>query len=241
MGGGVGRSVVALAALWCAVVGSSRTIAADVQTVPIQALPPNARLAIWGDSITEVTLYPKIVEAYLLGCVGRTDVSFCVFGHSGETLGGPLSRASDFDAFHPTAASIFYGMNDTGYSPWTPEKGEAFDQTMRSVIDALKARKIEPRLIIGPTIVDDIYCRDDQKSYFRGAASNGLTAAQAQNIVLGHFRDIARADALANGCGYADVYDRMVNGYSRGQRAHDDRVRSAQGVWLRWRYRDDLG
>ena len=43
---------------------------AETDTIPLQELPPNSRLAIWGDSITELTYYPRYVEMYLLACAG---------------------------------------------------------------------------------------------------------------------------------------------------------------------------
>jgi outer membrane protein assembly factor BamB len=57
-------------------------------------LPPNSRMAIWGDSITELTLHPQFVEMYLLALAGRKDVKVCMFGHSGERVGGPSAGGS---------------------------------------------------------------------------------------------------------------------------------------------------
>ena len=51
-------------------------------------LPPNARVAIIGDSITEQKLYSKYMEAYLLACTGRKDIHVMQFGWSGETASG---------------------------------------------------------------------------------------------------------------------------------------------------------
>ena len=83
----------ALAIAWLA---SPVTAIGEMATIPVQYLPLDSRLAIWGDSITEVALYPRYVEMYLLACAGRKDIKVCTFGHSGETLGGLLSRQSDW-------------------------------------------------------------------------------------------------------------------------------------------------
>src|SRR5208282_4932718 len=135
-------------------------------TIPLKDLPQNSRLAIWGDSITEVTLYPRYIEMYLLACAGRKDIKVCTFGHSGETLGGLLSRQSDLEAFKPTIVSFNYGMNDTQYSPYTEEKGAAFDKTMHSVLAMLAAKDIKQRIVAGPDAADDNFSRDKPEDFF---------------------------------------------------------------------------
>ncbi len=45
-------------------------------------LPPNARVAIIGDSITEQKLYLRFIETYLVGCTGRNDIRCFQFGWS---------------------------------------------------------------------------------------------------------------------------------------------------------------
>ena len=177
-------------------------------------MPRNSRLAIWGDSITEVTLYPRYVEMYLLACAGRKDIKVCTFGHSGETLGGLLSRQSDLEAFQPTIVSFNYGMNDTQYSVYTAEKGANFDKTMRSVLAMLAAKGITHRIVAGPGAVDDNFSREKPEGFFRGADSNGLTAAQAQNVTLRHFHQIGRATALDTGSACADIHNRMLDSYT---------------------------
>jgi len=57
---------------------------AVADTKPSALLPPNARVAIIGDSITEQKLYSKFIETYLLACTGRTDIKCFQFGWGGE-------------------------------------------------------------------------------------------------------------------------------------------------------------
>jgi GDSL-like Lipase/Acylhydrolase family/Putative Ig domain len=192
---------------------SPAVLSAETDAIPLKKLPPDSRLAIWGDSITEVTLYPRYVEMYLLACAGRKDVKVCTFGHSGETLSGLLSRQSDLEAFKPTIVSFNYGMNDTQYSPYTKEKGAAFDKTMHSVLAMLAEKGITQRIVAGPDAVDDNFNRDKPEAFFRGAPMGGLTAAQAQNVTLRHFRDFGRAAAVETGSAFADVHCRMLASY----------------------------
>lgn len=188
-------------------------VSAETATIPLKELPQNSRLAIWGDSITEMTLYPRYVEMYLLACAGRKDIKVCTLGHSGETLSGMLSRQSDLEAFKPTIVSFNYGMNDTQYSPYTAEKGAAFEKTMRAVLSMLDAKGIKQRIVAGPGAADDNYLRDKPENFFRGANANGLTAAQAQNVTLRRFHEIGRAAAADTGSACADIHHRMFDSY----------------------------
>ena len=79
-------SATLLLGLGTACCGTGDGWSAEPATIPLPSLPQNSRLAIWGDSITELTLYPRFVEMYLLACAGRKDVKVCMFGHSGERM-----------------------------------------------------------------------------------------------------------------------------------------------------------
>ncbi len=189
-------------------------VSAQTATIPLKSLPPNSRVALWGDSITEVTLYPRYIEIYLLACAGRKDIRVCTFGHSGETLNGLISRQTDMEAFKPTVVSFLYGMNDTRYSPYTTEKGATFDKTMRAVLTMLTSKGIAQRIVAGPTAVSDGFKADN---FFQDADPMGLTAAQSQNVTLGHFRDIGRAAAIDTGSAFADLHNRMLDAYNRAK------------------------
>ena len=193
---------------------------AATASIPLHDLPPNSRYAIWGDSITEFTMYPKYIEIYLLACAGRKDIRVCTFGHSGEQAGGLLSRQSDLEAFHPTLVSFYWGMNDSQYSPYTDEKGAAFDKTTRASLALLAGNGITERIVVAPSFVDDTYSQDNPAAFFGKADPGGLTAAQGQNITLGHFRDFGRAAAVDTDSAFADVYNRMKDSYLPAEKAY---------------------
>jgi hypothetical protein len=180
---------------------------AATETIPLPDLPQNTRYAIWGDSITEATMYPKFVEAYLLACAGRKDLKVCMFGHSGETAGGLQSRRSDLDAFPPTLVSIYWGMNDTAYSPYTEEKGKGFDANTRANLALLIAKGIPGRIVVAPSYVAGEFSPDPKVS----------ANAKSQNVTLGHFRDFGRAAAIDTKSGFADVYNRMKDSYAAAE------------------------
>jgi len=68
--------------------------------------------------------------------------------------------------------------------------------------------------------VDDTYGQDNPAAFFGKADPGGLTAAQGQNITLGHFRDLGRAAAVDTGSGFADVYNRMKDAYLPAEKAY---------------------
>src|SRR6187402_3447807 len=101
---------------------SLSSLGAATATIPLPTLPANARLALCGDSITEQMRYTAYVEAYILACAGRTDVSVFQFGWGGENADQFRNRVTrgDLDAFKPTAVTIAYGANDGGGQAWQP-------------------------------------------------------------------------------------------------------------------------
>lgn len=183
-------------------------LSAETATIPLKELPQNAHYAIWGDSITEATDYPRFVEIYLLACAGRKDVKVCSFGHSGEQAGGLQSRKSDLDAFPPTVVSFYWGMNDTQYTPYTDQKGKDFDANARANFALLIARGIKDRIIVGPSYVDGEFSPDPKT----------VANAKSQNLTLSKFRDLGRAAAVDTNSAFADVYNRMKDSYEAAEK-----------------------
>ncbi|HEX3135594.1 MAG TPA: GDSL-type esterase/lipase family protein, partial [Planctomycetota bacterium] len=115
---------------------------AATATIPLPGLPMNARLALCGDSITEQMRYTAYVEAYLLACAGRTDVSVFQFGWGGENADQFRNRITrgDLDAFKPTAISIAYGANDCGGQAWQNWMEPMWRGRLTSVLATLAER-----------------------------------------------------------------------------------------------------
>ena len=183
-------------------------VLATTDSIPLKELPQNSRYAIWGDSITEVTDYPRFIEIYLLACAGRKDIKICTFGHSGEQAGGLQSRQSDLEAFHPTVVSFYWGMNDSGYSAYTDEKGKGFDGNTRANLALLIGKGITERVVVAPSYVDGEFSPDSKNS----------ASAKALNDTLLHFRDIGRAAAVDTGSAFADVHNRMKDSYNAAEK-----------------------
>lgn len=162
-------------------------------------LPPNARVAIIGDSITEQKLYSKFIETYLLACTGRKDIKCFQFGWGGETASGFSARLeNDLGAFQPTVATTCYGMNDGRYVPFAEAIGADYEKWMRTVLTHLKGVGVANIVAGSPGAVDT--------KYF----GKGGTTADQYNDSLGHLRDIDRKLAGEFHTSFADVHEEMV-------------------------------
>jgi lysophospholipase L1-like esterase len=163
-------------------------------------LPPNARVAIIGDSITEQKLYSRFIETYLLGCTGRKDIRCFQFGWSGETAQGFSSRLeNDLSVFNPTVATTCYGMNDGRYVPYDPSIGASYEKWMRLVLEGLKKVGVTHIVAGSPGAVDT-----------RWFVKSGATADQ-YNDTLAHLRDIDKKLAAEYHAAFADVHDEMIH------------------------------
>lgn len=172
-------------------------------TIPVAGLPRGTRLALIGDSITEQMLYTAYVEAYLLACAGRLDVSVFQFGWGGETAATVLNRLErgDLDAFRPSAATISYGANDGGGQAWAPWMEGMWTGRISGVLNALERRYpgITPAtVILSPTL----FCAK--------ADNDNASLVAISNATLARFRDIDIQVARSHGCGFADVRQRMA-------------------------------
>lgn len=125
-------------------------------------LPPGARLAVVGDSITEQKQYSRFIEAYIVACAGRPDVHVFQFGWGGETAGGFANRAvNDLAVFKPTTVTLCYGMNDGSYRPFNEEISKRYTDSMRNVLTTLQKTGV-PHVVVGsPGAVDTYFFKRD--------------------------------------------------------------------------------
>ncbi len=182
-------------ALWAA--GS---LAAQVSTIPVPALPANARLALCGDSITEQRLYTKYVEIYLKACAGRNDLSVFQFGWGGENADQFINRINrgDLDAFVPTAVTYLYGANDGASMAWQSWMEIMWTGRNNGILSALAAKYPAAgsnTVMCSPTYFD---------------LNGSGVEPSVSNDTLGRFRDLSLTMAQGNGKGYADVRQRMM-------------------------------
>ncbi len=171
-------------------------------------LPPNARVAVIGDSITEQKIYSKYIETYLLACTGRSDIQVFQFGWSGERAGGFAARLeNDLAVFNPNVATTCYGMNDGRYTAYTPEIGGEYEKNMRAIIAGLKKAGVTVMAIGSPGGVDpDFFARPSVKG-------------EIYNENLAQLRDIAKKLAEENKQPFANVHDTMMGALAKSKAA----------------------
>ena len=179
-------------------------------------LPPNARVAIIGDSITEQKLYSKYMEAYLLACTGRKDIHVMQFGWSGETASGFAARClNDLAAFEPNVATTCYGMNDGGYQPWKDSIGQGYEGNMRNVVKQLSAAGVKHIILGSPGAVDS-------KFFGTRPVFGDKNSAAGYNDTLAHLRDIAEKLATENHQAFANVHNAMFDAMPKAKAALGD-------------------
>lgn len=171
-------------------------------------LPPNARVAVIGDSITEQKIYSKYIETYLLACTGRSDIKVFQFGWSGERAGGFAARLeNDLAVFNPNVATTCYGMNDGSYKPYEPAIGAEYEKNMRAVIAGLQKVGVKVMAIGSPGGVDP--------DYFKRPTIKG----ELYNENLAQLRDIAKKLAEENKQPFANVHDTMMSALTKSKAA----------------------
>ena len=74
------------------------------------------RLLLIGDSITEARRFSRMLETYLTVCLPELEIEVRNLGKGGETAEGFLARIdTECLNYQPTATTLCYGMNDSGY------------------------------------------------------------------------------------------------------------------------------
>ena len=171
---------------------------AGVTPVAPPLLKPGDRVVITGDSITEQKIYSRFIEDYLLACVPQLDVTVTQLGWSGERAPGFADRMdNDLLPLKPNVVTTCYGMNDGLYKAYEPVIGEAYEKSMRQIVEHVK--QAGAIVLVGsPGAVDfDTFKRPD-------------VPPPVYNDNLAHLRDIARELAFQTGEPFADVHDQMI-------------------------------
>jgi hypothetical protein len=171
-------------------------------------LPPNARVAVIGDSITEQKIYSKYIETYLLACTGRSDIKVFQFGWSGERAGGFAARLeNDLAVFNPNVATTCYGMNDGSYKAYVEQIGADYEKNMRAILAGFGKVGVKLVAVGSPGGVDpDFFTRPTIKG-------------ELYNENLAQLRDIAKKLAEENKQPFANVHDTMMSALTKSKAA----------------------
>jgi len=157
-------------------------------------------VALCGDSITEQTRYSLFVGTYLVACQPCENLSTINFGAGGATSKSFLETklSSHVLAFHPTVATLCYGMNDTA----SCQPG-VYAQSMKQIVQILKNNGVRYLLVGSPGVVDTYA----YPKTFRGGDSE---TAVKRNLALGELSKIAEQIAKENSVGFTDIHSAMV-------------------------------
>jgi lysophospholipase L1-like esterase len=158
------------------------------------------RLDVIGDSITEQRMYSRIIETYLTVCRPDLEIEVRQLGWGGETVEGFRSRVEqDCLRFHPTVATLCYGMNDSKYRPYDDANGTWFRNNLTALVDQLKAADM--RVVIGSPGIAERYAT---------WVSTRAGTLDEHNLNLCTLRDLALDVAIAEDSRFADVFWPML-------------------------------
>jgi lysophospholipase L1-like esterase len=163
-------------------------------------------IAICGDSITEERIYSVYMQNYLLMCQPTANLRTLQAGWDGEQAPGFLRRMEmDVLTLGPNVVTTCYGMNDSGYSPMTIEKGQRYHDAQRAIVKKFKANGVRFIVLGSPGCIDSDTYNDNPAD------------AAICNKTLAQMRDIAREVAEEENVIFADVYAPMMDVMTRAK------------------------
>ena len=131
------RRLMGLLALVCA----AWLVAGRASADPM--LKPGERLVFYGDSITEQRIYTRYVMDFFTMRYPGADISFRNAGWGGDTAPGGLNRLQrDVISLKPNVVTIDFGMNDGGYSAFTPQGFKNYVNGLKGIADQARAAGI---------------------------------------------------------------------------------------------------
>ena len=154
------------------------------------------RLAIIGDSITEQKRYSRIIETYLTVAYPQLEITARQYGWSGEKTDGLLRRMQqDVLPFHPTVATLAYGMNDARYRAYDVTNGRWYRDHYTEIVKRLKADDV--RVVMGSP-----GCAGKVATWVKSRSGT----IDEQNVNLAALRDIVIDIAAKEEVAFADMF-----------------------------------
>jgi lysophospholipase L1-like esterase len=171
--------------------------------------PDNTRYVAIGDSITHNGWYLPYIDLYYLTRFPKQKLDTFNAGINGDTVDGGFNRYGWDIAIHqPTAASVFFGMNDIGRDLYEVGKTgpeveqqratniDNYERNLRTLVKMLQQDKVQVILIL-PSIFDNT--SDIPAAHYPGL-----------NEGLGEMGKRAQKVAADMGCSVIDFYDPML-------------------------------
>ena len=183
----------------------------------ISSLPQGARIAIVGDSITYGHLYSRVIEAYLVACAGRKDLSFYTYGWSGATWLTSVGMNRDISLFKPTWVTLAFGMNDGFYKPFSDYTRVNYERSLRQSLQVLREQGVQSIVVASPGAVDT-------KFYSRPIPDlqGSTNVAEVYNSTLGSLTELGRSLAAELRCSFVDLHTPMMETMKRAKSSLGD-------------------
>lgn len=136
--------------------------ATPASTPPLFALHDGDTVVFYGDSITEQLAYGRDIEAFVDTRLPRMHVKFINSGWGGDMVWGggggsiELRLKRDVINYKPSVVTVFLGMNDGGYAPYSETRFQAYAVGLTHIVDELTRALPHARLfLLTPSFFDD--------------------------------------------------------------------------------------
>ena len=177
--------------------------------------------AIYGRPELAPEPYYVLITDYLVMCKPAGGLGATEFGMPQTTSYGYAfygGLANDVLRFHPNAATVWFGMSESGWAPLTPEKEKSIRDGLTLVVQKMKAANVHLIALGSPGYVDPTWRAADQVA--------------ALNKTFETIRDIAKDVAAKEGVAFADVFDTMKAATEKGKAKYGEKFAlSYDAVW----------
>jgi len=177
--------------------------------------------AIYGRPELAPEPYCNYISDYLLMCKPAAGLSTTQFGWPqtssyGYAFYGGLSN--DVLRFHPTVATVWYGMAESGWAALTPEREKGTRDGLTLMVQVMKKANVHLVAIGSPGYVDPTWRAADQVAVWNKAFET--------------IRGIAKDVAGKEGAVFADVYGTMQEATAKGKAKYGPQYSlSYDAVW----------
>jgi lysophospholipase L1-like esterase len=168
-----------------------------------------------GDSITEQYLYSSYVEMWTVTRFPSWKLTFRNTGISGDTSPGGNGRFQrDVAAYHPTAMTVDFGMNDGRYSGFSEQTFRPYMKGLQGMADQAKKAKVRAAWVT-PQPLDN--------------ADQGQTALTGYNLTLEKFSAGVKEIAEKNDGLFVDQFHPYLAVLDKARAASDKYNRITAG------------
>jgi len=112
------------------------------------------QLLFWGNSITDHSIYARLVENYVLAHYPDWSVEFVNLGWGGDQSRNVGRLRRDIALSKPSKVTIMLGMNDAGYKPFDPALLKIYLDSMTAEIEIMKAHSNPEIMLIAPSLFE---------------------------------------------------------------------------------------